>query len=415
MSAARPRLLFVAPWFLFPTASGGRIRTVDILRGMKRNGHFEIDLVSPLPDGSVGEFQTDLDSICDWFEGWRDEPRSALTKALKVPGKLPVSVALDDSAAARDVISRALARKPDIVVFDFVHAAVHAPKSLDVPTVVFTHNVESEIYKRQADAATNPLKRMLWRNQLAKMQRFERAAMQRFDTIVAVSQRDADMFCADYGADEVAVIPTGVDMENFARRSEPHARDLVASGGKLVFTGTMDYLPNTDAIEWLIDGAWPKIAEASPATTLTVVGRNPPQKLIDAAKQAGLPWEFTGFVDDIRPYVHDADVYVIPLRIGGGTRLKVFEAMSMGCPVVSTTIGVEGLDIEADAHYLQADSPEDFAGRVIGLLGDGARRQSLADLAYAHVDANFSSRAVADCFERICIETLSSCSSASAN
>ena len=120
-------------------------------------------------------------------------------------------------------------------------------------------------------------------------------------------------------------------------RREAGRGDVTRTGGTLVFTGSMDWRPNIDGLEWLMDEAWARIVAASPNTTLVVVGRDPPRRLVAEAARRGLAWTFTGLVDDVRPFVHAADVCVIPLRTGGGTRLKVYEAMALGCPVVSTT------------------------------------------------------------------------------
>jgi glycosyltransferase involved in cell wall biosynthesis len=119
-----------------------------------------------------------------------------------------------------------------------------------------------------------------------------------------------------------------------------------------------------------------------------------------------LNWEFTGFVDDVRPFVQNAHVYVIPLRVGGGTRIKVFEAMAMGCPVVSTRIGVEGLPVEHDRHYLEADSGDAMAVAILSLLDDRERSAHLSLQARKYVEENMSARRAASVFEQICVRAL---------
>jgi glycosyltransferase involved in cell wall biosynthesis len=127
---------------------------------------------------------------------------------------------------------------------------------------------------------------------------------------------------------------------------------------------------------------------------------------VERARARSPQWTFTGYVDDIRPYIRSAAVYVIPLRVGGGTRLKVFEAMALGCPVVSTTIGVEGLPLQPGAHYLLADEAEAMADSVVRLLGDAPGRERLSSAARAYVAEHFSFRSIARDFERICLDTL---------
>jgi glycosyltransferase involved in cell wall biosynthesis len=139
---------------------------------------------------------------------------------------------------------------------------------------------------------------------------------------------------------------------------------------------------------------------------LQVVGRNPPTQMVKKYHHQRCDIEFTGFVDDVRDYVWNAAVYIMPLRVGSGTRIKAFEAMAMGCPVVSTTLGVEGLGLEPGKHYLCADSPDEFSRAVCRLLQDKGLRETLSMNARRYVEENFSSQIVSDKFESICIEAI---------
>src|SRR6185503_7113005 len=142
-----------------------------------------------------------------------------------------------------------------------------------------------------------------------------------------------------------------------------------------VFTGSMDWYPNEDGILYFADTILPLIRRECPDAQVTVVGRDPSARLRAAASGRGV--RLTGTVEDVRPYMSDAAVYVVPLRVGGGTRLKIFEALAMGKPVVSTTVGAEGLPLVPGKHYLRADEPADFARAVVALLRDPARRRRL--------------------------------------
>jgi glycosyltransferase involved in cell wall biosynthesis len=276
---------------------------------------------------------------------------------------------------------------------------VLAGAELKVPGVMFTHNIESEIFARHARVARHAWMRRIWAAQQAKMERFERAALARFDRIVAVSERDAAFFRERWHLAQVAVIPTGVDLDYFRYQPPP-------STPRVVFTGSMDWAANIDGIEFLLDAVWPRVTARVPQAALTVVGRNPPSALVAKARERGVNWEFTGYVDDVRPWVYDASAYVIPLRVGGGTRIKAFEAMAMGCPVVSTAIGVEGLPVTAGVHYQGADSATDFADAVVALLQDAAQRLRLSAAARRHVEENFSYRRAAECFAAICRDAM---------
>ncbi|MDZ7803474.1 glycosyltransferase [Thiohalophilus sp.] len=396
----KPRLLFVSPRFLFPADQGGKIRTTQILRGM-RGGRFEIVLASPADAGEVERYRYELDQVCDRFISWpapANGPLKKLTRFRHLFSPLPIPVISDASAAGARIVRDAM-QEADVVVFDFLHAMVLAPDILDRPSVIFTHNVEAEIFRRHAEVARNPIKRAVWQQQFRKMQRYEAASLRRFDTVVAVSERDAQTFSDIPGIQQVATIPTGVDLDFFAYAPPGDADHIV-------FTGAMDWQANIDGIEFFMDAIWPQVVARRPDARVTLVGRNPNPALMERARRRKLPFTFTGFVDDIREHVQGAAAYIIPLRVGGGTRIKAFEAMAMGIPMVSTGLGVEGLPVTPEEHYLHADTAEEFADTLVRLLEDGDLRQTLSHQARDYVEARFSSQAVADRFEAICWHTL---------
>ena len=393
----RETLLFISPRFLFPVDSGGKIRTTQILRGLK-GGRFKIRLLAPGSSALARQYAGELDSICDEFAFW-DTPPSALhtlRRLRHVVGRLPIPIATDYLPAAARLVREELARPVAVAVFDFLHAAVLAPRVLSRPTVLFTHNVEAEIFARHSSLASGALLRQVWRSQHRKMVAFESASLRRFDVVVAVSQRDADKFVADYGCAPPEVIPTGVDLDFFAYAPPTRDRDVA-------FCGSMDWLANRDGVQFMMDQVWPSIVRQVPDARMTIIGRAPPTNLIDAARQRNLAWTFTGFVDDVRPHLSGAAVSVVPLRIGGGTRLKVFESMAMGPAVVSTQIGVEGLPVVSGTHCLIADDAEAIAAATVRLLRDQEERERLSRAARAYVDRNFGFAVAARVFERACL------------
>ncbi len=393
----RESLLFLSTRFLFPVDSGGKIRTTQILRGMK-GGRFHIRLLSPATPGQAERHRAELDEVCDEFISWPQAERGRLfhfARLRHLPNRLPIPIRTDWSRAAIATVRRALQEEPAVAVYDFLHAAVLAPPQLPCPSVVFTHNVEAEIFARHQRVAKSPFMRALWANQHAKMQRFERESLQRFDVVVAVSDRDGKAFADSYSVADSFVIPTGVDLDFFSYRAPERSREVV-------FCGSMDWLANQEAMDYFMNEVWSRIVAQVPDARMTVVGRAPPRQLVADAQRRGFAWTFTGFVDDVRPRMHGAAVSVIPLRVGGGTRLKVFESMAMGSPVVSTTIGVEGLEVEPGRHYLRADEPESFAAAVVTLLEDPQRRNAIARAAREYVEARFSYKVAAAAFERAC-------------
>jgi polysaccharide biosynthesis protein PslH len=172
-----------------------------------------------------------------------------------------------------------------------------------------------------------------------------------------------------------------------------------------VFTGAMDWFPNEDGILDFLDTTLPLIQREVPDVSLTIVGRNPSERLRTGCNRPGV--YVTGTVDDVRPYVDEAAVYVVPLRIGGGTRLKIFEALAMGKPVVSTTIGAEGLPMVDGEHFISADSPAEMARAVVSLLRDPARRRALGSAGRELVEQRHSWQRVALDFEQLCKEATS--------
>jgi glycosyltransferase involved in cell wall biosynthesis len=399
-------LLFLSPRYLFPTDSGGKIRTVSILRGL-RGGAFEVHLVSPLPESSSPVDTAQLEQICDRFTGWPATRRAAAfqwTRMRHLVSALPVAVATDCSRAGRRTVAEQLGGNPDLIVVDFPHAAVLAPGPYPCPSVLFTHNVEAEIFQRHAETARDPLRRAVWRSQAAKMAQYEKALLGRFDAVVAVAERDREHFRRAYGANNVSVIPTGVDLDFFSYSATPVLEP--GDPATVVFTGSMDWMANIDGIEYFMDQVWPEIARVRPNARFVVVGRQPPAALVERATARGLNWEFTGFVDDVRPYVRRAHVYVIPLRVGGGTRIKVYEAMALGCPVVSTRIGVEGLPVEDARQFLAADQPADMAASILSLLERDDERRRLSTAARRFVEQSISTASAAKVFEQICQHAL---------
>lgn len=397
----KKRLLFVSARYLFPADSGGKIRTAGVLRGMK-GGQFEITLASPLPPPGMHDAAA-IAEVCDRFVGWPVALPSRLrqwTRLRHLVSELPVPVATDYSEAGHRLIAEELAQRPDLVVIDFPHAAVLAPPPYPVPSVIFTHNVEAEIFTRHATKARDAVRRAIWRNQARKMERYEQRVVRAFDAVVAVAERDGEHFRKAYGVRNVGVIPTGVDFEYFGY--QPASSDPALDAGTVVFTASMDSMANIDSVEYFLESVWPLVLQARPRARFVVVGRNPPAGLVDKAR--GLGVTFTGFVDDVRPFVHQAHVYVIPLRIGGGTRIKVFEAMAMGCPVVSTPLGVEGLPVEAGLHYVEAAEARQMAGEIDRLLADTSRRRRLSGEARRLVEERMSARAAAQVFEGICAQ-----------
>jgi len=242
----------------------------------------------------------------------------------------------------------------------------------------------------------NLLKRAFLYGQWRKALAYERAACRRFNTVVAVSADDRELMRREYRVERIADVPTGVDTDYFRPRRleklEPH---------NLVFTGSMDWLPNEDAIRYFIEEIMPRVKESVPDVTLTVVGRNPYPSLLERSRRDPAII-VTGRVEDVRPYMEQAAVYIVPIRVGGGTRLKIYEAMAMEKPIISTTIGAEGLPVRDGVELSLADTPLGFAEKVVEVITNQTLARELGERAAATVREKFGWDKVAAEFAEIC-------------
>ncbi len=402
----RLKLAFISTIFLLPADAGGKIRTGNILRGMK-GGAFEITLLMPATPEQRAQFRDEIQALCDHFVPWPSaQALPRWTRVVELLDARPANVAHDDSRAARQVVQDTLDQTAfDVVVYDFVHAAVLRPArtraSQAAAEICFTHNVEAEILERHAQQADGAWMPRIWASQAAKMRRFEAAALRAFDGVIAVSERDGREFKKAYGIAEPRVIPTGVDLDFFSwtAPTTPDAEHPPTA----VFTASMDSAANIDGVRFFMAEVWPLVLARRPDARFVVIGRNPPAALLrDAQGIDGV--RFTGYVDDVRDHVRPAQVFVMPLRVGGGTRLKAFEGMAMGCPVVSTTVAIEGLDVTPGLHYLLADAAVDLAAAVLRVFDEAALRLTLSRAARQVVEAQFGHRVAAQAFERICLD-----------
>jgi sugar transferase (PEP-CTERM/EpsH1 system associated) len=363
------RILWLKTELLHPVDKGGKIRTYQMLRALKREHrvtYLTLDDGSATQDASerAGEYCHEL--VCvphrtreKFSAGFYAELAANLCSPLPYFMRK-----YENGKMRREVESRASSGELDLLVCDFLNPAVNVPPGLPVPAVLFQHNVESRIWRRHCEVQTNPVKRAYLYDQWRKAFSYERAACRRFDLVVTVSRDDAEIIRRDYGVESVADVPTGVDTDFFRPSGgvEPEPDSLV-------FTGSMDWLPNEDAIQFFTREIMPLVRERVPGVRLTIVGRTPYASLVKlAARDPAIV--VTGRVEDVRPYMERAAAYVVPIRVGGGTRLKIYEALAMEKPVVSTTVGAEGLRLKDGEDLLIADAPRDFAAAVVRVLQD---------------------------------------------
>jgi glycosyltransferase involved in cell wall biosynthesis len=259
--------------------------------------------------------------------------------------------------------------------------------------VLFQHNVETMIWRRLAETSTG-FKKIYMDRQAARMFEYEKRVCRTVRHTIAVSDIDAQLMREMFGVTNVEAVPTGVDIEYFAKPAR------ATRESDMVFVGSMDYLPNVDGILWFTQEVLPLIRKKRPDCTLTVVGRKPPRE-IQAIAEADPKVKITGTVPDVRPYLWGGALSIVPLRVGGGTRLKIYESMAAGTPIVSTTIGAEGLEIHPPHDIRIGDTAEEFAAQTLALLDSESQRDAVAQAAWELVNAKFSWEKIARDFENI--------------
>jgi polysaccharide biosynthesis protein PslH len=390
------RILWVKSDFLHPTDRGAQIRTLEMLKRLHlRNEIHFIGIENPdQPEGLARSSE-----YCSYAYPIRhrvpDKTSLAFAGQLMagVVSSLPVAVTRYKSAAMRRAIAE-LAHKHhfDAVVCDFLFPAPNMP-DLSVCTL-FQHNVEAMIWKRRVEHASGLPQKLYLQMQARRMLAYEGLVCRSVKNVIAVSTIDASTMQSLYAISRVDAVPTGVDIDYFAPPPEsPQTADLT-------FVGSMDWNPNIDGIDWFIREVLPLIRKERSGVTLAIVGRKPPEHLITLA-QNDPHITVTGTVPDVRPYLWSSLVSIVPLRIGGGTRLKIYEAMAAKAPVVSTTIGAEGLDIQDGDNILLADSPHEFSSRCLALLTNASERSRLVAKAWNLVNSKYSWEVVTRSFERL--------------
>jgi glycosyltransferase involved in cell wall biosynthesis len=389
------KILWVKSDLLHPTTKGGHIRTLEMLKRM--HSRHEIHYVgyenNPAGEGPrrSGEYCTKLYHLPHATPP-RTSPAFAAQLVKGLFSKLPVAVFRYRSPAMTSLLAGLIQReKFDSIVCDFITPAPNLPDLASC--VVFQHNVETMIWRRHAENARNTAEKFYLNLQAERMFQYEREVCRAARHVIAVSKGDALQMQEMFGLPEVSDIPTGVDVDTFTPKTANPRQGMV-------FVGSMDWLPNIDGMRWFCEEILPLIRRQRPDVPLAIVGRLPTREIQALAERDPLI-QVTGTVDDVKPYLWNAAVSIVPLRIGGGTRMKIYEAMAAKVPVVSTTIGAEGLDIHPPSDCRIADDPAGFTRECLALLNDPTTAGQQAGAAWNLVAENFGWDSIARRFEAI--------------
>ncbi len=398
------KILWVKPGKLLPLDTGGKLRTYNILRhlsamhevtylsyyGGVHDEKYEREIVQHLP-GTVPLYTatpaaTGFARHLDYFR--------------RLPERAPYSVRKSTAPQIRQLLAKWIPeRRFDVAICDFLCCTLNFPRELATPTILFQHNVESVLWKRKARIEVKWADRLISRIESAKMTRYEPAQVRRFHHVLAVSEQDRQAMSWMVDPLRISVVPTGVDLLRY--RYDPKEQP---AGPLVVFTGSMDWGPNIDGVEYFCKDIWPHVLARVPEARFRIVGRDPHPRVKNLTSAS---IEVTGTVPSIVDHLREAAVVVVPLRIGGGTRIKIYEGMAMGKATVSTTVGAEGLDVLHEHDILLADEPKGFAEHIVKLLGDESIRRKYG-VAAAATAGRYDWSVTAQIFEEAIIRFLRS-------
>jgi polysaccharide biosynthesis protein PslH len=370
--------------------SGERIRDLNLIRQLVSHG-WQVSLFSLLPgDPLEPEDVAALEALCDPL---RLEPlparpvRRKLTLAASIArGRAYYEHYSADAAAEARFRDFALARDPDVLLVSQLYMQRYVPAELQSRAVLDCHNVESQRMRTMAEALGRRPRGLVARAQIGPVGRYERQAAAAAARVLAVSEAEKQQL-EQAAPGRVRLVPNGVDCAaQPLRHEQPDSTEILAMG-------SLDYTPNVDALAYLVEQILPRLRRPA---SLTVIGSNPRPETHELARRSPLPTTLAGQVPSTHPYLERARLLVVPLRFGGGTRLKILEALARGIPVVSTPIGCEGLGLAHERELLIADTPAAFAAAIERLLADDELCRRLAAAGRRTVEARFDWDVIGD-------------------
>lgn len=386
------KILWLSHFIPFPPKGGAPQRSFNLLRWAAKRHHVTFlglhrfsDLAS---DKARSKALAELRKFCDSAESF---PQPSIKTRLHRLWTAARSVCLADPYEVlwlrSPELEEHLAELASRNLFDLIHVdtigMVPFARLFQAASVVINHhNIESNMMRRRAEGESSWWKRHYFRQEATKLERLERVECSQHQMNLVVSPLDGERLervCPDA---TISVVPNGVDTEYFQPRAPlGHGR------GGLVFVGRLNWYPNEDAMKWFAREIWPALVRKDPDRKAMIVGKDPPAELV-ALEDARVT--LPGYVDDVRPALDRASIYICPIRTGGGTRLKILDALAMAKPVVATGMSVEGLGLEDGIHYLRADTASEYVAQVRRLEDDAELRESLAKAGRRLVEREYS-------------------------
>ena len=396
------KLLFIDEEFPYPLNTGKRIRSYNLARVLaKRNqitylayGEENSEAFQALAKHGIRPVAIKPPHMA------KTGIRFYLKLLLNVFSRYPFMVTNHYSTRFQNAVNTLIrADSFDVVLAEWTPYAIFMQEPSKTRKVIVAHNIESSIWRRYEETETNIFRKYYIMLQRSKVELFERKCYSWVDGATAVSNEEAEEIASLGAHYPVATIENGVDVSYFSPRADAPDPDT------LVFTGSMDWRPNQDAAVWFAEEILPIIRQAKPGIKVVIVGRRPPEHVKTLENLDGVT--VTGTVDDVRPYIAAGAVYIVPLRIGGGSRLKILEAMAMKKAVVSTTVGAEGLEVTDEKTILIADGAEGFAKAVLRALDDRELCRALGERARTLVEETYRWSRLGEKYEKYLLEVSS--------
>ncbi len=397
-------VLFLTSQVPYPPHGGGALRVYGLLDGLRKAGH-QLDLLTFVEPNAPQPHQTPLAELCETIIGVPYQPRSTRQRLrdLLFTRHADLARRFETPAFTAALRAQLKAQRYDAVQMQSLEMAAYLPilraEAPQARLIYDAYNAEYDLQRSIYAVDRRNVARLpqalysfiQWRRLIA----FERSVCRQTDAVIAVSAADAAALGKLAPEQHIAVVPNGIFTAEYAESSG----QLTLGDAALLFTGTMNYRPNVDAVLWFVEHVLERVRQAVPTARLFIVG-NKPHPRLDAVRQRD-DVEITGFVQDVTPFLHSAAIYIAPLRMGSGTRLKLLQAMAAGCAIVSTSIGAQGIALRNGQEAILADDALSFAQAVIALLKDPDRRAALGKAARQLAQTRYDWAAIVPCLLKV--------------
>ena len=392
------KILFITSQFPFPPDSGWNIRVFNFIRFL--SAKHKITLLSFYTEKDDPSKFSELSGYCsEIFTIRRSSSYNPLDLAKGLLTSIPFSIwnykSRKMEKKAKEIIS---SRKYDVIQVEDIHMSQYLPWDCSGLKILDMHNVESEYLERFSEIEKDVFKKYYASLTAGKLKKYEISNSKKFDLCLTVSEKDLKTFQLFAQPRSLEVIPNGVDLNYFS------TKEVKTDPLTLLFLGKLDYRPNIDAMFYFMEKIWPLIIKRIPDAKFLVVGKDMPENLKSSLKSKNVILK--GYVEDIREVLSSCSVMVVPLRYGGGTRIKILEAFAMGKPVVSTTLGCEGIEVHSGEEILIADTPESFADSVLEVLTSSDVSKKLGSIGRKLVQEKYDWEKITQKLEGIYLRTI---------